>query len=643
MNKTGRPKGSKNIPKRTLDLRDYIPPKEPKFKITSSQRKLLKFYNPEGLPDFRTKEFKNLSFAEKEDYIFNEIAIAKENRKEENTYVNYVGTYKKTYYYYYPDQFIGRENILDDIKNEYEKKGIYEIDNNPYQEYKLINKNNFKSNIIILNKTSNKDKERKIFNYEKTLQMNYEFKIKRSDIIQLEQEIAQYIDANSDEGEPSIKTKLSGNGTNSGGVVSGSSNYSSISMRDATTYNLEDYDNQDWDTKKGRCVFDYIKYRYGELKGLKLACNDDNLLLVFDDEDALINGVNTYQIKNFCEIYKIPLYAYDENENLFHHYYPDKKNNYPCMMFKILNNHFYPIPEKKRRTLINLKVGLNIYSNLYQDEKKEEEIKKKEEEIITLKKNENSIIKLGELMKEKQKIPKIDMYNGKITSIKLNDIKYLFSDDVEEINKIVLNMGLDYKGQSINEIIAIIIKDKINKSTPNINIYNQLLQAKKNRTFNGLIKDINDKDNLIAYDINKCYSSILYNPLEEWILLDINNDWEDWIEEDEIKLGLYYIETDDKLLFKGNNIYSSAIVKKGIEENIKFKIKYVLYPNKSQSKNLFVDIIDEILKITNNEKELYKLMINCISGMLGKNKMTYTKANINKSLEQIYITLNIIN
>jgi hypothetical protein len=86
MQKVGRPLGSKNTPKRTLDLRDYIPPKPPKpakFKITSSQRKLLKSYNPDGLPDFRTKEFKRLSFDEKEDYILNELAIAKENRKEE--------------------------------------------------------------------------------------------------------------------------------------------------------------------------------------------------------------------------------------------------------------------------------------------------------------------------------------------------------------------------------------------------------------------------------------------------------------------------------------------------------------------------------------------------------------------------------
>jgi hypothetical protein len=86
MNKAGRPLGSKNTPKRTLDLRDYIPPKPAKkstFKITSSQRKLLKEYNPEGLPDFRTKEWKKLSDDDKEDYILNEIATAKQNKKNE--------------------------------------------------------------------------------------------------------------------------------------------------------------------------------------------------------------------------------------------------------------------------------------------------------------------------------------------------------------------------------------------------------------------------------------------------------------------------------------------------------------------------------------------------------------------------------
>jgi len=411
-----------------------------------------------------------------------------------------------------------------------------------------------------------------------------------------------------------------------------------IKMKDAYSYNIEGYENQEWETNKGRCVFDYIKFKYGNLKGLKLACNDDELIKIFDDDNVLINGVNTYQINNFCKTYNIPLYAYDENEKLFHHFYPDKKNNYPSMMFKILNNHFYPIPENKRRSLINNKNGLNIYSNLYNDDnKKEEEIKN---EIIVLNENDNIFTKLSDIMKKNKKIPNVRMYDDNITSIKINDNNYIFRDTDDMIKNILNNMNIEYKGQTITEIISIIIKDKINMSSPNITVYNDLLRAKKNRAFNGLIKDINENDNLIAYDINKCYSSILYKPIEEWILLDVNNDWEDFNNDDDIKLGLYSIETDDNLLFKGNNIYSSAIVKKAIEEKIKFRIISVLYADKKQSKNLFVDIIDDILKITNNDMTLYKLMINCISGMMGKNKMKYTKAHINSSLEHIFSTID---
>ena len=98
--KMGRPKGSKNIPKRTLDLRDVIPAPTPKFKITTSQRKLLKSFNPDGLPDFRTKEFKNLSYSDKEDYILLQLEIARENRKDEKTKLKLIGDIKYNYIVY---------------------------------------------------------------------------------------------------------------------------------------------------------------------------------------------------------------------------------------------------------------------------------------------------------------------------------------------------------------------------------------------------------------------------------------------------------------------------------------------------------------------------------------------------------------
>jgi len=689
MNKVGRPKGSKNTPKRTLDLRDNIPsrPVEPKFKITFSQRKLLKEYNPEGLPDFRKKDFKNLSYEDKEDYIYNQIAIAQENKKDEKKKLKLIGDIKYNYIIYNLDwkQYqlekelrkkkgynketkLTKEEereIIKKLDEWIEKAILYElkrnnilIDNfNSYLYNEILNlsieidgemldfdkKLEYKYNTTyIYNKIkeiSFKDGYEDYYYFSNDMIVNYNMEVNKNKINDY---IKCLILASIKIGSGNILTFINNNYKNNYNIDEKKiKKYQEIKMKDALIYNLEDYDNQDWDTKKGRCVFDYIINRYANIKGFKLACNDEELIKIFNDKEALINGVDTYQLNNFCEKFNVPLYAYDENNNLFHHYYPNKKSNVPSMMFKIINNHFYPIPEKQRKGYINNKNNLNIYSNLYNESKEEEKKVDDEEVIINLNKNENSLIVMGEMMKENKRIPNVSMYNGKITSIKLNKIKYLFNDDNENIKKIVLNMGLNYTGQSISELISIIIKDKIKFSNPNINIYNQLIQAKKNRAFNGLIKDFNEKDNLIAYDINKCYSSILYNPIEEWILLDVNNEWEDFDGDyNNIKLGLYFIETDDNLLFKGNNIYSSSIIKKAIEEKIKFRIINVLYPDKKQSKNLFIDIIDEILKITNNEKELYKLMINYISGMLGRSKLRNTKGLINKSLEQIFITLD---
>ena len=717
----GRPKGSKNTPKRTLDLRDYIPP--PPLKITSSQRKLLKSFNPEGLEHFNYFKKKGLSYERLKNDLLESLKIAKELRrhiklqekykklKEKNKKTNtYIGDINFEYKFYMKSSFkkqhirirtnadgtqsqsifpwvfksiqvfenakgylnirqykenylikfckINRLNI-NDFRNYDEELDKYVYDEDKiFKTEEIIYKNNYGNyndntnkeefNPQKLNETSKKDGWEKVAYYLYNVNTTYYIEnlpIKLKDIfiehivilslitLMKTSDYEEYLYINP-------KTIINNiNNINNNRIIK---DLREIKMKDACSYNYEGYEEQDWDTKKGKCVFDYIKKKFGNLKGLKIACSEDNLIEIFNDKDAIINGVDTYQISNFCRTYNIPYYAYDEDYNLFDYYYP-KKNNYPSMMYKIINNHFYPIPEGKRRALVNKKVGLDIHSNLY-DEKKIE-ASATEINIIKLEETENIFTKLSEVMKENKKIPSISMYAGKITEIKINNEKHIFRNNDDIIKNIVSNMDIEYIGQSLGEIINIIIGDKIKTSSPNMNIYNQLLEAKKNRSFNGLIKNRiknnEECNNIIAYDINKCYSSIMYKPIEEWILLDVDNDWEDFIG-GEIKLGLYYIETNDNILFKGNNIYSSAIVKKGLDENLisRFNIIKVLYANKKQDKDLFIDIIDEILRISNGDKEIYKFMINYISGLLGKNKITYSKGHINKSLEQIYNTIH---
>ena len=652
---------------------------ENKVKLPTSARKLLKEFNPEGLPDFRSREWKLLTSEEKEDYIDEQLAIARENRKKEQiktyqgnfnfTYHSYIVSEIKVYIdklgeymnmdnlnkYFKENRFRFRNDIMDDyniklketikeIIAEEDKKGfLYIFDENEEKDL-YFNDDEAKEKMINFNfidVLNTSDKKEFYWWYINKINGYYNLKTNKieDDIIKSTREYLKKISFENMSREILyfVSKKLNNKFLNASSI-----NLNEIKMKDAYSYNLEGYEEQNWDMKKGRCVFDYIQYKYGNRNGLKKVCKDEELCDIFQDRFGLINGVSTSQIKIFCEKFNIPLYAYDEDYKCFHYYMPEKPNhNYPSLMYKIMNNHFYPIPERERKVLINKKNG-NSISNVFGEILKQEEGKnERDKEIIILKNGESSFKKMIEIMDNNKKIPKVNMYNGNITSLTLNNRDIIFKnyEDDEKIKKICLNMGIEYKGQSIGQIITNITKDKIKTSSPNTKVYNDLLIAMKNRSFNGLYNKNKKIDNsCIAYDINKCYSSIMYNPIEEWMLLDIDNDWIDW-DGGEIKLGLYYIETQDKLLFKGNNMYSSGIVKKAIEEKIEFKITKVLYANKSQDKELFKSIIDYILKISNNEKELYKFMINSISGNMGKNKMKYSRGHINKSLEHIFKTI----
>lgn len=654
---------------------DDIKKKQKEIKITSNTKKLLKNYYPEGLIDSRNKKWKLMTNEERKKYIDEVKTIAKENKKQRNLGETYQGNFNFTIHSYIVDEikvyidklgeFMSMKNLNnyfkekrfvdDDIMEDYniklkemikeiiakeDKKGfLYILDdekdfNDEEAKEKMIN-----FNFIVVLETS--DKEDLYWWYIDKINGYYNLKTKNieDDIIKSTREYVKKIrfENISIDILYFVSKKLNNEFLNASSI-----NLNEIKMKDAYSYNLEGYEEQNWDMKKGRCVFDYIQYKYGNRNGLKKVCKDDELCDIFQDRFGLINGVSTSQIKIFCEKFNIPLYAYDEDDNCFHYYMPEKPNhNYPSLMYKIMNNHFYPIPERERKVLINKKNG-NSISNVFGEIHKQEEAKnERDKEIIILNNGESSFEKMTEIMDNNKKIPKVNMYNGNITSLTLNNKDIIFKnfEDDEKIRKICLNMGIEYKGQSIGQIISNITKDKIKTSSPNTKVYNDLLIAMKNRSFNGLYNKNKKIDSgCIAYDINKCYSSIMYNPIEEWMLLDIDNDWMDW-DGGEIKLGLYYIETQDKLLFKGNNMYSSAIVKKAIEEKIKFKITKVLYANKSQDKDLFKSIIDYILKISNNEKELYKFMINSISGNMGKNKMKYSRGHINKSLEHIFKTI----
>ena len=427
-----------------------------------------------------------------------------------------------------------------------------------------------------------------------------------------------------------------------------------IRMRKAGAGLIDGYDKQDWDTNTGRCVFDYIINRYGNIKGFKNVCNYEDLNNIFDNsiweeenkKDLLKIGVNTQEIQRFCERYKIPMYAIDDNEKCFKQYTPQSRNkNAPAMIYRVSNEHFYPCPNKKIQSIIQSTATINniesvMTKNNFKVKDDEEEIK--EYENVNIEYVEDIMGKLVEVINNGGIPEKVNMLKKKLYGFKYGNNTYVSNENIELIKKLCSNMKIEYTGQSLGGIFKIILKDVIGneelpKSTHNNYVFNTLKDAKKNRARRGAIKDLDELKNihgLKAFDLIKCYSSCMYNPSYDWIITDYNDTWENY--DEELKLGLYYVITEDTKLFKKSGYYSTSIIDKAIKENIKFKITKQLISKQKQSKDLFKNIIDKILLYCDGDEKISKLVINLMSGMLGQSEKEGTKVKINSDIKQIF-------
>ena len=156
---------------------------------------------------------------------------------------------------------------------------------------------------------------------------------------------------------------------------------------------------------------------------------------------------------------------------------------------------------------------------------------------------------------------------------------------------------------------------------------------------------------MIALDINKCYATCLKNPYDDWIRFDLEDTWEDY--DGELKTGLYFVETDDLTLLHKTNIYSNKILEKAVAENIPIVIKKQLvhkvksFTEKPIPRNHF-DALIQAIKEQNkgiwnkddgwikNNTSLGKLMINMITGYLGKTDKIDRTAELDTDAEQVW-------
>lgn len=401
--------------------------------------------------------------------------------------------------------------------------------------------------------------------------------------------------------------------------------------------------NEVWDTKTDKCVPDWIIYKYKDVKGFKKICNYETIQTLSlmgegdgeDEDDEEYKEPNKYgytiqHIQRFCKNIGINLYVlnngrleiYDRRENV--------KRKVP-LVIEVKNNHLYPITDKHIISKLGSVVGGNlkdIKTDKFQEVSNEKKILT--EKVFNTEKVESWDWLVNTMYQSNTMVytaDNLNIINGQLQKFNLNGKNYI-CDYNEDLHKY---FGDDYEGQNEIFLLNQYIKD-VPKSYLNNDIKDALFRENvKHRTHYGICcgEDISpDDDSVIKYDINKHYKSVMMNPFDDWIMLDFNStierveDVNVWNFDNEF--GLYYVETTDLTILHQSNWYSNTILKYAYDNDVIFTCKYFI-KGKRHNKNMLKDMIDEIEKDV-KDPCVKKLIVNAISGYMGKTHSTHTSA-----------------
>lgn len=435
-----------------------------------------------------------------------------------------------------------------------------------------------------------------------------------------------------------------------------------IKMKAATALNLDGQVVQEWDSGNGTCVFDFLIWRYSELKGCKKVCNMDTLMNLFErwnengkskyDPKSDVNGVCVYQCEAFCERVGINMYALDENDLILHSYSPKHINkNLPPLVFRVKNNHFYAILDQNKSICMR---GKNT-SGMDYKAKTEPEVVEKVTDIKVIDRTQVGIQYMIDLMKQKKMevypARNIQMTDSGLGSFILDGVKYVAnsSDEIENAKKIAEINEKPYTGESTFNILLNILETQNykEKSVCNPHLYKSLVADNvKFRTHYGVIGEYTrddlqaliDDGSAICADIGKCYTACIENPYDEFIQYEFNDKWDFY--DGVLKTGLYYVTTNDMTLFHSSNIYSNKIIELAQQEGIEFTIEAQAIPSKTLKKDYFAALLNEIDVVCKGDKDLKKSLTNIITGFIGKHQSKRYIPKLTTDIETVWSDFN---
>lgn len=462
-----------------------------------------------------------------------------------------------------------------------------------------------------------------------------------------------------------------------------------IRMREEDALLLDDEDKPDWDTGNGKCVYNAIISAYGKSKGMIKKMNEEYLTAVFkkydydkqNHQNPLVDGVCLEQIQGFCREENISCYAFDIKDNLITKYLYDKTkkgDKQKAFVFRMYNRHIYPITDDtKRKSLIERQKEDHKHSSIIkpQPKKKPDEGEEPTEPIVYEVVKNDSEYDGNEyatnIIFESGRVPypftseKIKYDAGNIKSFKIGNQLFMTEKANPVIEEYFRSIDRIYQGENEMSLLYDFYKqcygntfndnDLVSNFAPYV-LTELTKDNVKYRTHYGNCSEYDasycltaiTEQKMIGADITKCYSSILDEPAEDWIIYDILDCVEQCDYDADtivsVGIGLYFVETDDFTLFHGSNWYSSAIINYATGFNIEFKITHSIIPRNREkmngNKNYFKKYIDytinELGYDSKGKQKVVKSILNALTGLLGRTHSTSYDTNITTDVNEVW-------
>ena len=435
-------------------------------------------------------------------------------------------------------------------------------------------------------------------------------------------------------------------------------------IKEAGAMNLNGFiKNDEWCRNRGMCVPDWLIYQYTEnrAKIKKFVKNEDVIQYyathkyfdLVDRWDRIIenhpnqDGYTIENIKLFCENCYLPLYILHNGVLIFNERNAKSghmKSGTP-LVIEVKNNHLYPVIETSIiRAIVHIpQAGLYV-------KHKQFEVKAKEitgDVIYNMEYSDPIQYALETQLSSNTQVYPVQLYlNGsKLLPFQLGETTYISSARDVEMER--------YLGKEHTTDTPASIARDFMKELPQSFLNDQTLDALyqknvKNRVqvgiWNGFPiwdEDLEEGEKLtdedyFTIDIIKAYRYVMQQPIDDFMTIDFNclvetPDYYDG------RFGLWFIETDDLSLLHQSNWYSNKMIDEAILNGIEFEVKYFIR-GKREGKTILKDVIDEILKTDPDGQHgaVIKMIINSISGNLGKTDAKSTKLTIDTDEERVW-------